>query len=225
MAESWVITIDGPAGSGKSTAARMLAGRLDAVFLDTGATYRAVTAAAMEQGLDLQDTAAIEKMMNKTEFRFEHEGQTLKIFIDGRDFTERIREPEVTENVRHIASTPVLRERLVELQREFAALFSKVVAEGRDQGTVVFPNAQWKFFLKADACERARRRQQDFERMGKAEDLENIREQIERRDASDINRQAGPLLKADDAIEIDSTSLTPEQVAEEMLAQIRKSHG
>lgn len=221
MRDAWVITIDGPAGSGKSTIARMLAARLEAVFLDTGAMYRAVTAAAMERGTDLEDVQALQKVMQTTEFRFEHDGPLLRVFVDGRDFTDRIREPEVTEKVRYVACQGILRGLLVQMQREFASHFPKVVTEGRDQGTVAFPEARWKFFMEADARERARRRQKDLAAVGKKVELNELQEQILSRDASDVNRSVGPLVAAVDAIHIDTTPITADQVAEKMVRIIQ----
>lgn len=224
MRESWVITIDGPAGAGKSTIARMLAARLDAVFLDTGAMYRAVTAAAMEQGANLEDAETLRRIMKTTHFRFEHDGPVLRVWVNGADFTDRIREPEVTEKVRYVACQGMLRERLVQMQREFAARFPKVVTEGRDQGTVAFPEARWKFFLEADAAERARRRRKDLAAVGKQVSLEELQAQILSRDASDVNRSVGPLVPAADAIRIDTTPITAEQVVEKMLQIIREKN-
>ncbi len=226
MQKSWVITIDGPAGSGKSTVAQMLAARLGAVFLDTGAMYRAVTAAAMERGADLDDAQSLLEVMETTEFHFEHKGPLLRALVDERDFTDRIRDPEVTEKVRHVAGQPLLRERLVQMQRDFAARFPKVVAEGRDQGTVVFPQAQWKFFLEADVAERARRRQKDLAAAGRQITQKELESQILSRDNSDRHRQVGPLAAAADAIHIDSTSISAQQVVEKMLQIIHgEKHG
>ncbi|HOQ05612.1 MAG TPA: (d)CMP kinase [Anaerohalosphaeraceae bacterium] len=215
--ESWVITIDGPAGAGKSTVARMLAERLGAVFLDTGAMYRALTAAAMDKSVNLEDAETLLKIFETTRFQFEHDGQVLRVLVDGKDYTQRIRLPEVTEKVRYAACQPAVRSRLVQMQQDFARQFPKVVTEGRDQGTVVFPNARWKFFLEADVMERARRRQKDLAQSGRYVSLEELKEQIENRDASDRNRSVGPLTAAADAVVIDTTSLTAQEVVEKIL--------
>lgn len=215
--DSWIITIDGPAGVGKSTVARKLAQRLDAVFLDTGATYRAVTLAAMQVGVALTNSLAVMEVMDDTEFTFRHEGDKLKVGIDGRDATAAIRLPQVTENVKFIASQPELRSKLVELQRDFARRFDRIVTEGRDQGTVVFPKARFKFFLTADPTERARRRHEELKAAGRQVDFETLAGQIVERDASDENRAVGPLKPAADAVIIDTTAMTADDVVETML--------
>jgi cytidylate kinase len=219
---SFVITIDGPAGVGKSTVARMLAKELSAVFLDTGASYRAVTVAAMNAEIDLSDTPAVLEMVDRTVFDFKHEGDVLKVAINGQDATLAIREPQITENVKHIAGQPQLRSRLVKLQKKFAAQFDKVVTEGRDQGTVVFPEAQFKFFLVADPKERTRRRHEELKAAGKEMDFDALHEQITQRDASDQNRTVSPLKPAEDAIHIDTTNIDAVGVVSRMLEVIKQ---
>ena len=220
----FIITIDGPAGVGKSTVARMLAKELSAVFLDTGASYRAVTVAAMNAGVDLTDVQAVLGVMDRTTFDFRHEGDVLKVTIDGKDATLKIREPQITENVKHIAGQPRLRLRLVELQKKFATQFEKVVTEGRDQGTVVFPEAQFKFFLVADPKERTRRRHEELKAAGKEMDFDALHKQITQRDASDQNRTVSPLKPAEDAIHIDTTNIDAAGVVSRML-EVIKQHG
>jgi cytidylate kinase len=221
----FIITIDGPAGVGKSTVARMLAAELSAVFLDTGASYRAVTVAAMNAGVDLTDVQAVLDVMDRTIFDFRHEGDVLKVAIDGRDATLAIREPQITENVKYIAGQPQLRSRLVKLQKKFAAQFDKVVTEGRDQGTVVFPEAHFKFFLIADPKERTRRRHEELKAAGKEMDFDTLHEQITQRDASDQNRPVSPLKPAADAIHIDTTNIGAAGVVNRMLEVIKAKNG
>ncbi len=216
-----IITIDGPAASGKSTVARMLAERLDASFLDTGAMYRAVTLAAIQANIDMGDEKQLLDVLNKRNFQFAAkknpsrlglaEAGKMTISINGVDVTDQIRAPEVTANARHIASAPKVREKLVELQRRFAAGEDKIVTEGRDQGTVAFPNARLKFYLTATPAERARRRA--MEEGGTTRDeIEQIQREIEERDKSDQNRTVGPMRPADDAIVVDTTDLSAEEV-------------
>ena len=145
------ITIDGPAGSGKSTTAKLLAEKIGAAFLDTGAMYRAVTLAAMQKQANLNDVKTLEKLIDNTNFKFEINNNQMTVKINNKDVTEQIREPLVTENVHFIASAPSLRNRLVQMQRNFAEKYQKTVTEGRDQGTLSFPNADYKFFLTAAA--------------------------------------------------------------------------
>ena len=212
-----VVTIDGPAASGKSTVARLLAERLGASFLDTGAMYRAVTLAAIEAGVDMSDEEKLLGVLEKSEFQFTVKEGKMGVRIDEIDATERIRSPEVTAKARHIASAAKLREKLVRMQRQFAAGEEKIVTEGRDQGTVAFADADVKFYLTADAGERARRRQLELRAGGGGESLEQIRKAIEERDKSDEDRAVGPLRPADDAVVIDTTNLSIEEVVEKVL--------
>jgi cytidylate kinase len=217
-----IITIDGPAASGKSTAARLLAHRLGASFLDTGAMYRAVTLAAMQAGIDLKDTDKLPNVIQNSDFHFEIEGNTMTVSIDGADVTDEIRKPYVTANVHYIAACPQARERLVEMQRQFAAGRQKIVTEGRDQGTVAFPDADIKFYLTADPTERAKRRQTDLRSQGGDDSLERIQDALEQRDASDQNRAVGPLKPAEDAVIIDTTHLTIDGVIDQLLSWVKK---
>lgn len=212
-----VITIDGPAASGKSTIARLLAERLGASFLDTGAMYRAVTLAAIEAGVDMGDEEKLLGVLDNREFQFAVREGKMAVYIDGVDVTEQIRRQEVTANARYAASAAKLREKLVEMQRQFAAREKKIVAEGRDQGTVAFPDAGVKFYLIADAAERAKRRQIELRAKGSSENLEQIQNAIEERDKSDEDRAVGPLKPAEDAIVIDTTNLSIEDVVERLL--------
>jgi len=211
-----IITIDGPAASGKSTVARLLAERLGARFLDTGAMYRAVTLAAMRAGVDMSDEEKLLEILGDREFQFTAEEGKIAVRMDGVDVTEQIREPEVTASARHIASAAKVREKLVEMQRQFASGEEQVVTEGRDQGTVAFPDADVKFYLTAETIERARRRQAELGGKGE-KNLEQIRRAIEERDKSDESRGVGPLRPADDAIVVDTTDLSIAGVVEKLL--------
>ena len=209
-----VITIDGPAASGKSTMARSLAERLAATFLDTGAMYRAITLAAVRDGVELSDEGQLVRVVDQHRFDFEAAPGKMLVRIDGQDATEAIRDTDLTARVRHAASSPRVRERLVEMQRAFAAEHPKIVTEGRDQGTVVFPEARVKIYLTADAAERARRRVEELTARGQDADPEQMRQAIDARDRSDESRAVGPLKPASDAMLIDTTGLSIEEAVE-----------
>ena len=215
-----VITIDGPAGSGKSTVARLVAEKFGATFLDTGAMYRAVTLAAVEDGVPWDDREQLAQVLRQHRFEFEVVGGAMRVRIDGNDVTDALRDVELTARVRHVAAAPQVREKLVELQRAFADRYERVVTEGRDQGTVAFPDADVKLYLTADSAERARRRAAELAERGAPADVEEIRNAIESRDRSDRNRAVGPLQPASDAIQIDTTRLPVEEVVEEVCRRI-----
>jgi len=217
-----IITIDGPAASGKSTVARLLAEKLGASFLDTGAMYRAVTLAAMKTGVDLNDQQELLDIARDCEFEFSTAGGRTTVCLDNVDITDRIRDPEVTANAMYIAGAPNVRAELVRMQRQFAAGREKVVTEGRDQGTVAFADADVKFFLTADPAERARRRQADLNVGDSGQSLEQIQRAIEKRDKSDQSRAVGPLKPADDAIVVDTTALTIDEVVEKLLGLVKE---
>ncbi len=218
-----VVTIDGPAGSGKSTVARLLAERLGAGFLDTGAMYRAVTLAAIKAGVDMKDPTQLAEVLEKSKFEFAIKAKQMIVLVDGIDVTEQIRDEQVTANARFVAAAPQLRARLVQMQRDFAAGQEKIVTEGRDQGTVAFPGANVKFYLTADVEERAARRLAELHAKGGAESIDQIRKAIEERDRSDRNRSVGPLKPADDAVIVDTTCLTLEQVVEKLFEGVREN--
>jgi len=217
----FVVTIDGPAASGKSTVARLLAEKIRATFLDTGAMYRAVTWAALHDGVDLTDECQLAGVIDRHAFAFDAAPGEMKVVIDGTDITGRIRDPELTASVRHIASSPTMRAKLVEMQRQFAQRHGRVVTEGRDQGTVAFPDAAVKFYLVAEATERARRRQAELDAKGLHEDLEPLCEAILARDAGDENRAVGPLKPASEAILIDTTKLGIEEVVARVADRVK----
>ncbi|MHC4678483.1 MAG: (d)CMP kinase [Planctomycetota bacterium] len=217
-----IVTIDGPAGSGKSTVARLLARKLAASFLDTGAMYRAVTFAAMQASADLGDERTLLDVMQKHKFQFSVDAGRMRVVIDDVDVTGQIRSPEVTAKARYIASAPKVREKLVQMQREFAAGRRKIVTEGRDQGTVAFADADVKFYLTAEAAERARRRQAELRAKGCNKGLEPTQKAIEERDRSDRSRTTGPLKPAEDAIVVDTTELSINEVVETLLEFVKE---
>jgi len=210
MAKSIVITIDGPAASGKSTVAKALAERLRYRYLDTGAMYRALALAALRKGVNLEDEDALEEALKNCRIALENEGGNLKVLIDGDDVSEDIRRPEVTEKVFYIAETPALRAMMRKAQREFAEK-GPTVAEGRDMGTVVFADAALKFYLDAAVEERARRRLKDLEDKGVSESFEKVLSDIKERDKKDLTRTVAPLRKAETAVYVDSTEMSIEE--------------
>lgn len=209
-----IIAIDGPAGAGKTTAARNLAERLDLVYLDTGATFRAIALKAIRSGVDLSDEAAIAALAEHTELRFEGPRSEC-ILLDGEDVSEAIRKPEVARGSAAVAVHALLRERLVELWRRLAA-DGGVVLEGRDIGTKVFPEADVKFFLDARPDARASRR--FSEQQGKeSTTFEKVSRDLELRDRSDRNRAHSPLRQAPDAVLVDTTDLTPDETLQRLV--------
>ena len=215
-----IVAIDGPAGSGKSTAARNLARRLGLVYINTGAMYRAVALVALETRTDLRDEEKLAAIARSIDIRFEHQGDETRYVVNGRDRTADLFSAALTEKLAPIVNSPRVRSVLVERMREMAR-GKDVVMEGRDIGTVVFPDADHKFYLKADIAERARRRAAELLARGENVDIEAIRERIAARDEIDRSRTTGPLARADDAIEVDTSRLTAKQTLECLLEHIK----
>ena len=219
MNETLVIAIDGPAASGKSSAAKAVSERLGAPYVNTGNMYRAVTLAAMRKGSEPSNPELLREVLNSIELEYVERDEKLKLFLDGEDVEAAIRTPEVAANVSAVAAVPEVREWLVARQREFADL-GMIVMEGRDIGTVVFPNAKFKFFLTASPEERARRR---LEQSGETFDgatLETVATEIAERDRMDSTRKTAPLRKAEDAVLIDSSDKSLEQVVDAIIAVV-----
>jgi len=212
-----IITIDGPAGAGKSSAARELARRLGFEFLDTGAMYRAVTFAALRAGLDVRDHAAVAKIVPGLHIDM----PPGRVILNGEDVTELLRTAEITAASGPIADNAAVRRPLGTRQHEIAT-GRNMVCEGRDQGTVVFPDAACKFFLIADPAERARRRQREMQARGEVLEFPEVLKAQEARDRRDAQRDLGPMKPAADAVILDSTALTLEQVVDLMEQAARR---
>jgi cytidylate kinase len=212
-----VVTIDGPAGAGKSSLARRLAERLGFQFLDTGAMYRAVTLAALQNGLGSGQEQDIAHLANRLSIEMRHD----RLILDGQDVSDAIRTSDVAAAVHLAADNVAVRARLVELQRQIAA-GRNTVTEGRDQGTVAFPQAECKIFLTASPLERARRRHAELKERGEPITLDDVLEQQRDRDQRDSARSVGPLLKAPDAVEVWTDGLTPEEVLDRLEQIVRQ---
>ncbi|MEX0726757.1 MAG: (d)CMP kinase [Planctomycetaceae bacterium] len=215
-----IVTIDGPAGSGKSSAARGLAKRLGFRLLDTGAMYRAVALACVRKTIDLTDEAAVADMARRCQIVAE-DGHVL---LDGEDVSSAIREPAVSEAASQVASQPAVRQHLVAKQRELGK-GRNLVTEGRDQGTVVFPDAECKFYVDAHPDERAHRRHQELLAQGQTLSIEETLQQIRDRDQRDASRVVSPMKKADDAIEVDTSTMPLDAVLDLMEQTVRERMG
>ncbi len=213
-----IITIDGPAGTGKSTAARLLASRLELPFLDTGAMYRAVAWRCLQHGVAFDDEPQVVQQAQQIHFEFSGN----RLLIDGDDPGDELRSDEVSQSASVIATLPAVREVLVEQQRKLAGEYS-LVSEGRDQGTVVFPQAECKFFLTASAEVRAERRWNDLCEQNPKLSKEMILEEIQQRDERDQTRKAAPLKPAGDAIIIDNSEKTREEVVNLLVEYVQRA--
>src|SRR6185503_12778225 len=210
-----IVAIDGPAGAGKSTTARLLAARLGYALLDTGAIYRAMALRAHERGVAWEDGPGIAALADGIDIAFRLEGTVNRVTLNGQDVTAAIRTPEISDGASRVSALPEVRAALLGLQRRIGAA-GGVVVEGRDIGTVVFPNAQAKFFLTATADERARRRVAELRAAGRTADLAETKAEILARDDRDSSRATAPLRRAPDAVEIDSSALGPDEVVTRM---------
>ena len=215
------VAIDGPAAAGKSTVAKIVAEKLSYIYIDTGAMYRALTLKALQNSLRLEDESSLVDLLQHTTIDLKQSETGQLVFMDGTDITAEIRSQKVTNNVSYAAKHPKVRKEMVKRQQALAKKRG-VVMDGRDIGTHVIPDAEVKIFLIATVEERAKRRYAENIEKGFTSDLEELKKEIEQRDLIDTEREAAPLIKADDAIEIDTTALSIHDVAERILAEVEK---
>lgn len=218
----FIIAIDGPAGSGKSTVAKNIAKKLSLLYIDTGAMYRAVTLKALRRNVDLRDERALTDIARHSRIKLSTNSKgTQRVFLDGKDVTDKIRTPELTKCVSYIAKVKAVRENMVKLQRQFGRQSSSVL-EGRDIGTVVFPDADMKFYLDASFKERARRRFKELKVNDQRIRLRDVENDVRIRDKKDLTRKYAPLRKAKDAVYVDTTNLSIKEVTDKLLGIIRQ---
>ena len=222
MSRPPVIAIDGPAGSGKSTIAQLIAEKLGFVYVDTGAMYRALTLKALKNNIDLNDDGGLVAMAKAADITLKNEQGVLKVYLDNKEVTEEIRTPEVTNNTAYIASVPDLRKVTVKKQRQLGEA-GGVVIEGRDTTTVVFPDADYKFYLDASFDERVNRRHKQFMQDNRVVDLQELKQDIKERDEKDKKRKVGGLKKAPDAIYVDTTNLSIDEVVDKLLSCVKQA--
>lgn len=220
MSKNLIIAIDGPAGSGKSTSAKLIAQKLGYLYIDTGAMYRAVTFLAIKKKLD-SDTEIV-KLAESTDIKLSFENGYTEVFVDNTNITEDIRTHEVNSKVSNISKIEGVRKALVDKQRQYALRGAGIVMEGRDIGTVVFPDADVKIFLTASLSQRVDRRVREYESKGISIPIDNVKENLIQRDRIDSTREVSPLMKAPDAVEIDTSYVTIEQQVELILDEVRK---
>jgi CMP/dCMP kinase len=215
-----IIAIDGPAGSGKSTIAKMIAERLDFTYLDTGAMYRAITFLALEKGI-VDDENEVNKLVDGLEVTLKYENGLTTVLAGNRDVTEHTRTPEVNSMVSEISAMPFVRKELVRMQQNMGRV-GDIVAEGRDTTTVVFPNADLKVYLDASVEVRAERRFKEYQEKNVTIDLDEVKENIKKRDKIDSGRKTSPLIRAENAIYVDSSTLSVEEEFEILFENIKK---
>ncbi|MBW1659120.1 MAG: (d)CMP kinase [Deltaproteobacteria bacterium] len=216
-----IIAIDGPSGAGKSTISKLLAERLGYMYIDTGAMYRTAALLALEAGIPLADGQRVARLCKDLEFSFRVDGDLVHVLCDGRDVTEAIRTHDMGMHASDVSKNPEVREALVALQRALGRKHDAIL-EGRDIGTVVFPDADVKFFLDASLEERARRRYKELREKGETVSLEEVKETMRKRDINDSQRDIAPLRPAEDAIRVDTTGKDIPTVINELILHIKE---
>ncbi len=217
-----IIAIDGPSGAGKSTVSRLLSEKLGYMYIDTGAMYRTAALLALEAGIDLRDGEKVAQLCQSLSFSFRTEGDTVRVICNGRDVTQVIRTHEMGMHASEVSKNPRVREVLVDLQRKLGRQHDAIL-EGRDIGTVVFPQAPYKFYLNATVEERARRRYRELIEKGEKVSLHEVEATIRKRDRNDSTRPVAPLRPAEDAIIIDTTGKDIPSVVKEILGHIKQT--
>ncbi|WP_308607059.1 (d)CMP kinase [uncultured Corynebacterium sp.] len=218
-----ILAVDGPSGTGKSTTCRALAKRLDAKYVDTGAMYRVATLAVLRGGVDPADTDAVIAATANLPLEVSDDPDSTQVIFDGEDVSRVIREDEVTRNVSAVSAIPEVRQNLVELQRHLAEQAHRAIVEGRDIGTVVLADAPAKAFMTASAAVRAQRRHDQNRAAGIDSDFDTVLADVERRDAADSSRATSPLRPAEDAVLVDTSEMTPDEVLDALIAVVEES--
>jgi CMP/dCMP kinase len=219
MRKKMIITIDGPAGAGKSTVSKMLAKKLDYIYLDTGSLYRALAYKALKDKIILDDSSALNSFCSNISIVLRNIDGQMKVYVDGEDVGDKIRTEEIGLTASKISAFPIVRQRLLDLQRE-AGAGGGIVTEGRDMGSVVFPHADYKFYLDADIEERIKRRHKELLNKGNSSDFQSIQKDMLARDGQDSKREIAPLKPTSSSIIIDSTKLSVREVVETIIRQI-----
>ena len=222
-ARPFIVAIDGPAGAGKSTVSKLLARRMGFALVDTGAIYRCVTLSAMREGIAFDDEARLGALLGRVHIHFQVVGEENRVFLDGQDVSADIRAPEISMGASQVSSRPVVRAGLLALQRRLALEAEQgAILEGRDIGTVVFPDADAKFFLEASAEVRARRRYEELFQKGVESSLQQVLADQTQRDKDDSARAVAPLKAAEDAVRMDSSSIPLSEVVQNLENEIRR---
>ncbi|MDR3611337.1 MAG: (d)CMP kinase [Ignavibacteriaceae bacterium] len=222
MSKKLIVAIDGPAGSGKSTSAKIIAQKLNYLYIDTGAMYRAVTFLAIKQGI-MDNPEAIVNVAENSDIRLKYVNGVTQVFVDGIDITKNIRTHELNDKVSSVSKIAGVRKALVKKQRMLKNEGEGIVMEGRDIGTVVFPDADVKIFLTALLDKRAERRAKEYEKKGTGVPVHTIKDNLSKRDALDSSRDTNPLIKANDAFEVDSSKISIEEQVELILQRVKKA--